>query len=185
MVTLTYRPGCLWRRCHVSRFLDHLRAWATRKGFVVPYVWVAELQKRGAVHYHVIAWLPSRVMMPKPDKRGWWGHGMSQVIRARNAIGYLTKYVSKGDGVERIPRHLRLFGGGGAGVEARAVRWWLCAPSWLHQQAKVFQRFVRLPGGILVSECTGEEFRSPWVFVRFDSDTERAVFRSREFFGGV
>ena len=31
------------------------------------YCWVAELQKRGAIHYHLALWLPADVSLPKPD----------------------------------------------------------------------------------------------------------------------
>jgi hypothetical protein len=178
MVTLTYENVDGWGPKHVSEFLNVVRKWGERKGFVIPYVWVAELQRRGAVHYHVIVWLPKRMTMPKADKAGWWRHGMSQRVKATKAIGYLLKYASKGDtGV--FPRGLRLFGYGGLTSSGRAVRYWLTLPGWIHEKARSFQRITRLPGGLWVQENTGEIWRSPWEFVALLHDPPRLKFQPR------
>lgn len=178
MVTLTYAEVDGWGRRHVSDFLDCVRKWGHRQGFDVPYVWVAELQQRGAVHYHVLLWLPSAISLPKPDKRGWWRHGMTQVVRARKAIGYLLKYSTKGDAAV-FPRGLRLHGCGGLTRPGRDVRYWLCLPGWVHRRFKVFGRVSRLPGGLYLYEETGELARSAWEFVRFDRDSRTLEFRRR------
>lgn len=189
LLTLTYREVDGWGPRDVSRCLECLRAWAARRGFVVPYVWVAELQKRGAVHYHVVVWVPKRYQVPKPDKQGWWRHGMSQRVRASKPIGYLLKYASKGgDGVQ-FPRGLRLSGCGGLTGPGRAVRYWLCLPQWVMRKAGEYQRITRLPGGLWLCEATGEVWRSPYVLVGFqpgvgpilgrrDSVIARAVARA-------
>lgn len=181
MLTLTYRDVGAWRRRDVSELLHCLRQWGARRGFVVPYVWVAELQRRGAVHYHIVVWLPKGVTLPKPDKQGWWRHGMTNVERAKRAVGYLLKYATKGgddDGL-RFPRGLRLCGSGGHTGESRAVRYWLTLPEWVIRKARSFQRVVRLPGGLWVSEQTGEVWRSAWEFVKFDGGTGMLHFRRR------
>ena len=54
MVTLTYRNIDDWRADDVSYFMRLVRQWCKRREIEVRYVWVAELQKRGAVHYHVV-----------------------------------------------------------------------------------------------------------------------------------
>jgi len=107
MVTLTYAPGSEWEPWHVSRYLQAVHSWAVRQGVTLPRVWVAELQlgrfiasgcrPAEAVHFHVLFWLPARLSMPKADKRGWWPHGMTRTERARNPVGYMAKYASKGD----------------------------------------------------------------------------------------
>ena len=164
----------------MSGYLDCLRLWAKRRGFVVPYVWVAELQLRGAVHYHVVVWVPRRLQLPKGDKQGWWRHGMTQRVRARKPVGYLLKYASKGtDGPQRFPRGLRLHGAGGLTAQGRAIRHWLCLPGWLVRRAGHFQRVLRLPGGVWLLEETGEVLRSPWEFVRFDAEAGVLHFRPR------
>lgn len=121
-VTLTYRPGVEWAPKHIASFLDNVRKWGTRQGVRLGYVWVAEMQRRGAVHYHAVFWLPARLQMPRPDgSRGWWKHGTSNVQSVkRNAIGYLMKYVSKGVGdYPDLPSGARVCGSGGLDRMAR------------------------------------------------------------------
>lgn len=185
LVTLTYARPDEWSRRHVSAFMDCVRVWASRRRFVIPYVWVAEIQQArwrrtgdAVVHYHVVMWLPRGVMLPMPDKRGWWRHGYAQIAVARKPTGYLMKYASKGDGGS-FPRGLRLCGYGGLRGVAREVRYWLCLPGWLIQRAKVFQRVTRLPGGLWVLEQTGELVRSAWEFVRYDSAQGLLHYRRR------
>ena len=90
MVTLTYsgdgRPGDHEGACkpeHVSNYIRVVRQWAVRRGFDLRYVWVGELQARGALHYHVLYWLPKRITMPRADKQGWWKHGRTSRNFAR------------------------------------------------------------------------------------------------------
>lgn len=166
-VTLTYRPGVEWSPGHISTFLDCVRKWAARRAVALAYVWVAELQRRGAVHYHVVMWVPKGVSLPKPDKQGWWRCGMSQTERARRPMSYLLKYTSKGD-LGSFPKGLRLCGFGGLSPDARVVRSWMCLPTWLVARCDVMQRFKRAPGGFWIGADTGEVFLSPWRFVRVD-----------------
>lgn len=186
LLTLTYADADGWRKRHVSEFLNCLRKWADRRGFDVPYVWVAEMQEKrlqclgeAAVHYHVVVWVPKRFALPKPDKRGWWPHGFTQCVRALRPLAYVMKYASKGSG-SAFPRGLRLYGYGGLTKPGREVRYWLCLPGWLHRQARTFQRVIRLPGGLWLFEATGELVRSAWEFVRFDSKARTIEFRRRQ-----
>jgi hypothetical protein len=103
---------------------------------------------------------------------------MTQRERVRKAVAYMTKYTTKGDGVQ-MPRGLRLFGYGGLTKPGRAVRYWLCLPSWLIQRARSFRRVTRLPGGVWVAEDTGESWRSPWEFVRVEAEGTMVRFRRR------
>lgn len=121
-VTLTYRPGERWAPKHVASFLDNVRKWGTRQGVRVGYVWVAEMQKRCAVHYHLVIWVPAGLRLPRPDgHKGWWKHGTSNVQTVkRNAVGYLMKYVSKGGGdYPDLPQGARICGSGGLDAMAR------------------------------------------------------------------
>lgn len=86
-VTLTYRGVEDWQPRHVSGCLKSVRKWCKRRGVPLRYVWVAELQKRGALHYHLAIWLPKSIQLPKFDKQGWWPHGMTQRVIAKNAVG--------------------------------------------------------------------------------------------------
>lgn len=48
MLTLTYRDVEGFEPCHISTLIKHIRQWLQRRGFRMLYVWVAELQARGA-----------------------------------------------------------------------------------------------------------------------------------------
>lgn len=188
-VTLTYRPGVEWQARHLSVYLDALQKWATRKvGHTLPYVWCAELQKRGAVHYHVVVWLPKGCGIPRPDGRGgWWRHGCSNVKSVkRNAVGYLMKYVSKGcdvgGGRGEFPRGARICGSGGLDKLARCEFTWWRWPRFL-REVSGFQTGAdfavvaarcrrgamgvqRARGGGWVWRASGEITRAAWGLVR-------------------
>lgn len=110
MVTLTYRGVDDWRKNHIKDYLQRVRVYMKRRGLDFHYVWVAELQKRGAVHYHVIVWLPRGFRLPYADKRGWWPHGFTEQKPARKGVGYLMKYTSKGLSGMKFPKGIRIYG---------------------------------------------------------------------------
>lgn len=173
MVTLTYRPGVEWRGSDIRDYLRRVRQFAADVGFVLRYVWVAELQKRGAVHYHVMVWLPNGVKLQKPDESGWWAHGLSRIEWAKAPIRYLIKYASKlsSKGGE-LPKGLRLHGAGGLSSPERGVRRWWVAPSFVRENWKEEVAVRRVSGeGVSFAgwccEATGEVIRSPWVFLGF------------------
>jgi len=112
MVTLTYKNVEDWRPNHIRDFLRAMRRGI--KDNLVGYAWVAELQQRGAVHYHVLLLVKRRTYIPMPDKVGWWSHGSTKIETARTRY-YILKYVSKakfqgeqGDWKD-FPKGLRLF----------------------------------------------------------------------------
>lgn len=118
--TLTYAENTRGKAGDVSRFLDCLQAWARRSGVRVPYEWVGELQERGALHYHLLIWLPKHLLLPMFDWRGWWRHGSTKIERAKNPVAYLAKYASKfKDSVKRFRKGTRLYGWGGLSPVAR------------------------------------------------------------------
>lgn len=165
-VTLTYRSIEDWRADHVSRAIQRFRNWCDRNGVPCCYIWVAELQKRGAMHYHLLAWLPTGVRMPHWDRapdskrRAFWGQGMTNTEIARSGVGYLMKYLSKLGGFHRFPKGARLHGVGGLDAKARAVRSWFNLPEWvkcIHGVGEVVRR-----GCALVVRASGEILHSPW-----------------------
>lgn len=175
-VTLTYRPDVEWSGRHLSSALHAVRQWLKRHGGGgLRYVWVAELQKRGAVHYHAVVWLPTRLTMPKWDKQGWWPHGMTNVQMAGytkvghrwkktikgNGIGYLMKYVSKFSPFHEFPKGARIYGIGGLVPQAREIRSWKNLPRWCRDQYGVGEVARKACG--LVVRATGEILVSPWV----------------------
>ena len=184
MLTLTYEgDNRNWRPEHISRFLDGLRKWHySRTGDKkVRYVWVAELQKRGVIHYHVCVWLNDSLTPPKPD-RSWkksgsfqapmWGHGMSNRVKATHPVAYLMKYASKGTSEGKFPHGARISGVGGLDVVGRGCRRWVLWPAYVQGNASISDPFKPAPGGGYLNAQTGELLRSEFVptgggFTRF------------------
>lgn len=162
-VTLTYVGVDDWRADHMSRAIERYRRWCKSVGVPCRYTWVGELQKRGAVHYHMLIWLPVGVRMPKWDirtkKRGgyrdaFWPHGMTNTEVAKSGVGYLMKYLSKLGELTIFPKGIRLYGIGGLDVAARAVRGWYNLPEWAKRDHGVGD-LVRKTVGLVV-RATGE-----------------------------
>lgn len=138
------------------------------------YLWVAELQQRGAVHYHAVVWLPKGVRLPKPDKRGWWRHGSSNIQGVkRSAVGYLMKYVSKG-GLGQFPRGCRLCGSGGLDAPASAEFHYWRLPRYMREVMEIGQRAGRVPGGGWMCRETGEMRRSEFGLLGIGRVTREA-----------
>lgn len=162
-VTLTYVGVHDWRADHISDATEQYRRHCARLGVPCRYLWVAELQMRGAVHYHLVAWLPLGVRMPHWDRirthkgreiKPFWSHGMTNTQVAKNAIGYLMKYLSKVGSKTRFPPHLRLYGCGGLDAQARSVRRWYNLPQWAKNEYGVGD--LKRQGSKLVHVASGE-----------------------------
>lgn len=165
-VTLTYREVNGWSARHISEFNKRLRDHLARRGQAFPYVWCAELQKRGAVHFHQLIWLAHGVSLPKPDRQGWWTHGATKIEAARNAVGYVAKYAGKVLQADQFPRGLRLTGAGGLTPDARAqARWWLL-PRYVREAFPIGSAVARAKGGGFVDLDSGEVVRSGYAFQR-------------------
>lgn len=158
MVTLTYAgTNDDWGPEHLTRAIDCFRFWCKAKGFACRYVWVAELQQRGVIHYHLCCWLPKGVRMPKWDvrtshhrlSRRWWPHGMTNRKVARHAVAYLMKYMSKGSAgtLGSFPKGARVYGVGGLEVALRRARRWLGLPGFIQARADCSERWERAQGG--------------------------------------
>lgn len=166
-VTLTYREGVVWESRHVADYFKNLRTWAGRHGFVPGYVWVAEMQKRGAIHYHACIWIPRGLQLPWPDRkiRPWWPHGSSNVQSVRrNAVGYLMKYVSKGPygSDPDFPRGARICGSGGLDkLAADEFHYWRL-PRYVRQNIRIGERCTRARGGGWVRRSDGRIWRSDY-----------------------
>jgi len=175
MQTLTYAGSNKdWRPEHISRYLDALRKWhyARTGSKTVRYAWVAELQQRGVIHYHVIVWLDGGLTPPKADlswKRKdraglvhWeppmWPHGMSRRDKSTAPVAYLMKYASKVESknVGSYPHGARIHGAGGMDASGRAIRRWVLWPAYVQGNASVSDRFKPALGGGYVNAETGE-----------------------------
>jgi len=121
-VTLTYAPDQRWCGRDVSVFIKRVRDYYRYRGWRLVYFWVAELQERGAVHYHVVLFVPKGHMLPKPDIQGWWRKGFTHIFAVNHFAAYLCKYLQKGmEGKLRFPRGIRLFGYGGLDSFERSI----------------------------------------------------------------
>lgn len=158
MVTLTYRDGADWQGGQVKELLRYMRLWHQRRGLAFRYVWVAELQDgkrradrqgRGAIHYHIVLWVPAGTRLPMPDKQGWWPHGSTRIEVARGAVQYLMSYLKKGDkgAYERLPKGARAYGVGGLDHVARRTRRWLRLPGFVQGNSSVLDDWRRAPKG--------------------------------------
>jgi hypothetical protein len=144
--TLTYGPDAKWEPKQIRRYLDAMRKIVERRGHTVRYLWVAELQQRGAVHYHILFWLPWGVKLPKPDQ-GYWPHGMSNIQKCRgNGVGYLLKYVSKGGVGQPFPKRCRTYGHGGLSKDAQDYAAWEMLPRYQRLKCHWFERVRKLHG---------------------------------------
>jgi hypothetical protein len=168
VVHLTYRPGCSWRPLHITEFLKVVKKHLRKR--LKGYCWVAEMQKRGAVHFHVVLAVDRGVKIPKPDLAGWWQYGSTRVERKRRPTGYLIRYWRKIYQKMGYPKGIRIF----------AVVWFQWAsdgdsrfllalwslPGWLlnciDQFTAILERVLprRWPGGYWAWK--GRWFRSPW-----------------------
>lgn len=175
-LTLTYRPGASWHAKHLSVCLNAYRMWCQRRGVAVRYQWVIELTRAGVPHYHVLLWVPRGLSVPKPDKAGWWTHGLTRIERARRPVGYLVKYTSKGgsEGTGEIPKGARLFGCANAQEERHEVSR-ARLPAWLEDASEESQLFRRVPFKGFVCKKTGEVFKSPYELHVIRGDDGRYV----------
>lgn len=169
MLTLTYRPDSDYSPRHVSDLLERVRKWLKRRGVhQLRYVWVLELTKAGKPHYHLVFFLPRGLTLPKPDKQGWWPHGSTRIEWARNAVGYLAKYASKGGDGWQLPAGARLYGAGGFTDDQREERAYILAPGWIRAVWDNKDYKVRRAiGGGWISLATGVWMASPFI-VQFD-----------------
>ncbi len=172
-VTATYADEDGWQANHIAESTDRFRRWCDKHGYPCQYTWVAEIQPGRAirtgkevVHYHLIAWLPPKVVMPKWDvmvgrRRAFWPHGMTNTQIAKAGVGYLMKYLSKLGEFSHFPKGLRLYGIGGLNAVARSVRTWINLPEWAKCSYGVGD-LVRSSRGFMV-QATGEILKSPYV----------------------
>ena len=169
-VTLTYAKANDWSGKHISDALQGFRNWCQSKGVPCRYTWVAEIQPKrlertgeAVVHYHLLAWLPVGLSMPKWDlptrkfrglRPAFWLHGMTNTEIAKSGVGYLMKYLSKLGELTRFPKGLRLYGIGGLNDIGRDVRRWYNLPGWVQREHGVGD-VVRRTVGFVIRK-TGE-----------------------------
>lgn len=111
MVTLTYRSGATWKAGHIRDYM--LRVRKVLGSGLLAYAWTAELQKRGAVHYHVILVMRKNSWIPRSDASKLWPWGMTKTESAKYPwyiVTYVGKEYQKGlDPDLGFPKGLRIF----------------------------------------------------------------------------
>jgi len=157
-LTATYRPEVMWQPYQWAACLKRMRQWCDRRGVAFRVVWCAEQHKSGRVHYHAVLMVPHRRTLPKPDKQGWWPHGMTRIEWCRKpSVGYLMKYATKGGHVPRPwPKGCRIHGHGGLDGPQRIRRAWWVLPRYIRAQVEPDWKVCRARGGGWVSPVTGE-----------------------------
>jgi hypothetical protein len=171
-ITLTYRDQNDWDAKDISKLVDNYRKdWKQRLGrdpSHFRYVWVAEMQKRGVIHYHLLLWCPRGKSLHKPDD-GWWDKGMSNIVGVRKGVvGYLSKYLSKGskpadnEGVAvYFPKGARIFGMGGLSSADRSKIAYKKLPKYVRRVFDYGERVEKIVGGYKQGTT---ELVSPWTF---------------------
>lgn len=165
MVTPTYAPDSHWHARDISNLVKCIREWLSRRGVEMRYVWVLEYTKKGKPHYHMLVWLPLGITLPHADKRGWWTKGWTNQEWAKNAVGYIAKYASKGSDLCQYVRGARHHGNGGMTGDAQLEQRWWKLPTWLRGSVQPSDRVRRAQtgtGGGYINPQTSEVYSSPY-----------------------
>lgn len=74
------------------------------------FAWVAEVQDRGAIHYHLLVVVKKSSRVPTPDKSGMWKWGSSNIGVAKSPY-YLCAYIGKKSqkDLKRYPKSCRTY----------------------------------------------------------------------------
>lgn len=163
MLTLTYAPEHDWAPFQITGLIRSIRQYLKRKNISTRFVWVQEFTKKGRPHYHLLLWLPYGFKVPMPDKRGWWPYGMTKFEWAKNAIGYIAKYASKGDSLHQPAPGARMHGNGGLTGDALLEQRWWRLPAWCRELVTAADGCKRIKGGGMLIPETGEILKTPWT----------------------
>jgi len=108
MITLTIRQVEDYSPGMIRDYVKKLKRQLGKK--LYGFAWVAEMQKRGAVHYHMMVCVEKYTRIKVPDKSGMWSWGMSKIETARTAY-YLCVYIGKErqKDLSRYPKSCRVY----------------------------------------------------------------------------
>jgi hypothetical protein len=171
LVTLTYAPTAKWDARQIADYIRSVSDWARSRKLRLRYQWVIELTQRGVPHYHVLWWVPVGVRLPKPDSSGMWPFGFSRIEKARNAVGYLVKYATKGEtDLYQLPKGSRLFGVGGGLQSEKLATHRAGLPMWLLDRLPDDARARKVARVGWVDLSTGEVHQTPFEVVWWRDD---------------
>ena len=165
MVRLSYAPGYDWQPLQISHLITKVRY--ELGDDLIAYAWVAELQERGAVHYHLLMIVKKGTDIPYFDDAAWWIYGSTHHCTARSPF-YICSYTAKENyqkfGV--FPKGLRMYAiwiaPGIVSSSARRLLRLTALPSWVAKIARAVEDFMvkrHLGGGW---DINGELVASPY-----------------------
>lgn len=150
MITLTYAPEHTWSKNHIRDYLRVLRRHIP-KDHLFAYAWVAELQARQEIHYHLYLVVTQGTDVPRPDDSGMWPFGSSRIETGKTPY-YLMKYTSKEHQKEfdLFPKRIRVFAVWVKRSWAEEILdqhlWskylWSTLPLWLFEQMMSFPGYL-------------------------------------------
>jgi hypothetical protein len=191
-VTLTYKSQDDWDAKDISKIVDNYRKdWKQRLGRPPKhfrYVWVAEMQKRGCIHYHLLLWCPRGKRLPKPDVK-WWKKGYSNIQAVRKGVqGYLSKYLSKGSQPANFegkkvyfPKGARIVGMGGLSSADRKKIAYKKLPRYVRRIFDYGEKIEKIKGGYKQGTT---EIVSPYTFERVSFDPVLDKYSQTGYTGG-
>lgn len=103
LLTLTYKENVQDYERVRKDFDKFVKRIKYNYNFVLKYLRVIELQKRGAIHFHVVVFSPEFCRIPYNEVYSIWGHGAVHIriiealddVTADRIGGYLGKYLTK------------------------------------------------------------------------------------------
>lgn len=103
LLTLTYKENVQDYNKAYRDFYNFVKLIRYKYNLVLKYIRVIELQKRGAIHFHVIVFNPEFCWIPYNDIYKVWGHGAVHIrkievlddVTADKVGNYLGKYLTK------------------------------------------------------------------------------------------
>ena len=144
MVRLSYAPGYDWKPLHISHLITKIHYELCSS--LIAYAWVAELQERGAVHYHLLMIVKRGTDIPYFDDAAWWIYGSTHHSTARSPF-YIVSYTAKENYQKfgTFPKGLRMF----------AI--WI-APGLISSSARRLLRLTSLPNWVATIARAVDDF---------------------------
>jgi hypothetical protein len=177
MITLTYAPEHNWEVNHIRTFMKSIRKVLGEK--LLGYARVAERQRRGAIHYHVLLAVPNDLTigdeLPYADEAGLWPYGFSRTEIARTPY-YLITYLGKEyqKDFSKFPKGIRVFAVYIRDAKPKEIlRYYSLKP---FQQAVVLEfGWSELESMTRLRKSIHDEENLGWEIWSFESDDEPAI----------
>lgn len=171
MVRLSYANEGKYGERDITNYIRKAKARYGDK--LLAYTWVAEMQERMVLHYHIIWVVPKGVRLNFPDRDGTWDKGSTRVEKART-VWYVASYTGKERqkaGLYLIP-YVHMFAVWISEKIATGFDRWnmkkCMFPTWVQEVISLHPGWYM--GGVSVERSPGGSwwidnmlFESPWV----------------------